>query len=176
MWLCPCHVKCTSIGGKINQRFDMHKMSRFTHRTYTTDGCAENWHQLWKRSLKWPNLVHATALNYLSLLGAEHPDEQKWNFLSKKWWNLRECCLLAEKLFYLPHGTAVKHFVQEADWLLQLLFKNPSLNNKSLKFIHVYFMLILQKPFKKLKAEDHWKISGKRRKWWIDCEINLIYK
>ena len=39
-----------------------------------------------------------------------------------------------------------------------------------------YCRLIQQKPFKKSKAEDHLKFLEERLKWWIDGEIDLIYK
>ena len=70
----------------------------------------------------------------------------------------------------------MKHFVQEADHILQLFVKNSSLNNISLKISHVYCMLIQQKPFKKSKAEGHLKFLEERLKWWIDGEIDPIYK
>ena len=41
--------------------------------------------------------------------------------------------------FDLPDGNAVKHFVQEADRILQLCAKNSSLHNKSLKIFHVLY-------------------------------------
>ena len=36
-------------------------------------------------------------------------------------------------------------------------------------------MLMLQKHFRKSKAEDHSKFLEKRLKWWIDGEFDLIF-
>ena len=125
-WLCPCHVQWTSNGEKMDQRFHMQKMARFTHRTCSRDGCPENWQQIRKWCLEWPNPGHASALNYLALLGAEHPDERRRNILSENFWNLRESCLLEEKLFWSTY-----HMVMQWNILFKKLTKFSNSSSKT---------------------------------------------
>ena len=79
-------------------------------------------------------------------------------------------------LFEVPRGKAGKDCIEEVSRILGELTYNTKWKSLSLKLVHVFMPLMLQRPTPRSKPKQNTKYLRERLKLWAEGEIDLIMK
>ena len=79
-------------------------------------------------------------------------------------------------LFEVPRGKAGKEFIEEVSRILSEFTYNTKWKPLSLKLVHVFMPLMLQRPTPRSKPKQNTKYLRERLKLWTEGEIDLIMK
>ena len=79
-------------------------------------------------------------------------------------------------LFEVPRGRAGKDYIEEVSRILSEFTYNTKWKPFSLKLVHVFMPLMLQRPTPKSKPKQNTKYLRERLKLWADGEIDAIMK
>ena len=77
-------------------------------------------------------------------------------------------------LFLLPRGKAAIDFIKEMTRIIYLFVNNTKYKRLSLKLLHVFIPIMLQKPSLKSKAKKNAEYLGKRLLLWKDGDLDSI--
>ena len=106
--------------------------------------------------VKWGDMAGVDAIQ--TVIGNAHAKIVAWK----------------KNLFEVPPSKCGKDFIAEATRLLKHFNTKSNMEPVAINLLVIFFPLMLQKPSRRSKPEDHKRYLSKRLEWWKDGKISNL--